>query len=1406
MFCRARLAFCGQNQQLVNRVVRRLQSSASSPKYFVITSKGTVGHSKVRGEKGSRVEPVPPLAEVYASFLSPQAALDVSRLFQKYSLFVRCLPGDSAIHLDYGVCRFLGLSPSSTSRMDPADDSDALWLGFINGFASLGAEKVSRFFRFASPGAKSLPSSFRNVGWINRTTRIMNVISVQAHSLVELYLYSNLVLCKPFDCSFVFLSPEEASRPPLSVLYDFCDFIPYLTFDSISKLEAEGIYELIEKKAFPAVHDMPRMGRRTRDCVKELGVESPSLLLQRMEDVGCFGFEDLIIHMLSRKASHIGRFLSELYDKCLTMIKLVDVVDRVNQAAMVDSQYVSFLNYLEKRCVSPSGVVLKVPSLGCDVKHLTNSERAYWYQRFIRFGLCGWDVSDQPNVVSYKWTADQEHVFTSVINCLNSTACQRFVVSGRDGTGKREVMDRMIAAVVLSGQQVVVLSATSIRCREHVLRLNERFRKSIPGIRIGHLSRLAHSEDQEQTKADLQSGELNLLISTPLLFRDPQHSFENLGLLILDEEQGMSLDPKVYGVPDLKVGVRSVSFTSHRLSGESLSLVQRFCTYFELNELSCPSAESIHAYSKNVLSMLRRECGEPFLTMLFPEVMPGDYEDSPQDTHGPQHNEPLQTSPMRIHSHSEHVDLVLMDRSDDNIRKIVLSEPTVRVVVPCSRVLASATSRYKRIFADHTSFRIVSPGSLTMDKNERDFADFARGWARLAITPSFPSWVGATPKCRLILIDSGESLSPITFSQIIESVESSRLQAFRETFDLFGPLGSSEPLPANMTLIRDVLSSWKRIHEGPEGEKYYPISPFNVIRSLLMKPQIVFLTSFQDAKQVTAMRTYASLLDANMYGRHHGDVEATVVAHFLGTEYFRQYQAGSAVFLALLPEMIREVLLKLSSSPETVSSLLAKCRWRLLEVWNSAGQKMPGIGLKTENRKMGFHGPESDVSDSNAALRYSAALLHDLESSISESAMIEQKLSFERIRKKGLSSPFSILSTLFEQFNVVPTRPFTDFVTSVLPDAWMALRNSGRGEESTDDSKNQTTHEVPTVDVNARICMSALAGPAIVEFAPSSFSCRLSPVYVPNPLIRLGLYNKVFEKERCADLAVLHEVSRLLHAEFGPLDESACVLLNFALLGALAEAVGLQRVVIGNDYVLYKPNFVRESLSSDLYDDVSLRRPGGDMKPGDSFAESEYGKDDTKKSLKTKRNHSSLFVTVSEKSEMFHAFDNSISRTLPMSGTEVAHPVPQSIHLDVLVKSLRQVLEVKDDNSCLSDSVDFSFASSVAPNDPFEIGQPIDQGPTVRLETFPPLIGGEDAEAAMLKATHATLRENALRNGSRTISAYFDYASGGFRERVSFSDAGTAVQHVFSILVKVGELANVPVAQYSLWTPESRNV
>ncbi len=141
----------------------------------------------------------------------------------------------------------------------------------------------------------------------------------------------------------------------------------------------------------------------------------------------------------------------------------------------------------------------------------------------------------------YAETEDQERAINDTLESMAGTHPMDRLVCGDVGFGKTEVALRAAYVAAMDGYQVAIVAPTTLLARQHTMGFIQRFAGT--NLRIGQLSRLVSAKDAAATKEGLKDGSVNIVIGTHALFAKTIE-FDNLGLLIVDEEQRFGVKQK----------------------------------------------------------------------------------------------------------------------------------------------------------------------------------------------------------------------------------------------------------------------------------------------------------------------------------------------------------------------------------------------------------------------------------------------------------------------------------------------------------------------------------------------------------------------------------------------------------------------------------------------------------------------------------------------------------------------------------------------------------------------------------------------------------------------------------------------------------------------------------------------
>ncbi|MAQ64264.1 MAG: hypothetical protein CL503_03080 [Actinobacteria bacterium] len=138
-------------------------------------------------------------------------------------------------------------------------------------------------------------------------------------------------------------------------------------------------------------------------------------------------------------------------------------------------------------------------------------------------------------------TPDQEKTIQAIKNDMEHSRPMDRLICGDVGYGKTELLIRATLKALDNQKQVAILVPTTLLAEQHLQTFTERL-KNTPYI-IKCLSRFITKKDQKEIIKQLKNNQCDCIIATHrLLSKDI--SFNNLGLLIVDEEQRFGVKHK----------------------------------------------------------------------------------------------------------------------------------------------------------------------------------------------------------------------------------------------------------------------------------------------------------------------------------------------------------------------------------------------------------------------------------------------------------------------------------------------------------------------------------------------------------------------------------------------------------------------------------------------------------------------------------------------------------------------------------------------------------------------------------------------------------------------------------------------------------------------------------------------
>ena len=158
----------------------------------------------------------------------------------------------------------------------------------------------------------------------------------------------------------------------------------------------------------------------------------------------------------------------------------------------------------------------------------------------------------------YEETPDQAAAIQAVMNDFKGDSPMERLVCGDVGYGKTEVALRAAFRIAEAGHQAVILAPTTVLAEQHYNTFRDRLAE-FP-LRVDVLSRFQSRSEQQKTLMDLAQGDVNIVVGTHRLLQKDVR-FNDLGLLIIDEEQRFGVKQKEY-IREMKANVDTLTMTA----------------------------------------------------------------------------------------------------------------------------------------------------------------------------------------------------------------------------------------------------------------------------------------------------------------------------------------------------------------------------------------------------------------------------------------------------------------------------------------------------------------------------------------------------------------------------------------------------------------------------------------------------------------------------------------------------------------------------------------------------------------------------------------------------------------------------------------------------------------------------
>lgn len=143
----------------------------------------------------------------------------------------------------------------------------------------------------------------------------------------------------------------------------------------------------------------------------------------------------------------------------------------------------------------------------------------------------------------YELTPGQKQSWQAIRMDMEAIRPMDRLLCGDVGFGKTEMAMRAAFKAFRSGYQAAILAPITILAEQHYQSFQKRIEGKNYGVRVALLSRFQSAKEQKEILSDLKHGLVDIIIGTHRLLSDDV-DFDNLGLIIIDEEQRFGVQQK----------------------------------------------------------------------------------------------------------------------------------------------------------------------------------------------------------------------------------------------------------------------------------------------------------------------------------------------------------------------------------------------------------------------------------------------------------------------------------------------------------------------------------------------------------------------------------------------------------------------------------------------------------------------------------------------------------------------------------------------------------------------------------------------------------------------------------------------------------------------------------------------
>jgi ATP-dependent DNA helicase RecG len=144
-------------------------------------------------------------------------------------------------------------------------------------------------------------------------------------------------------------------------------------------------------------------------------------------------------------------------------------------------------------------------------------------------------------ILPFQLTGAQKRVIQDILNDLQKSAPMNRLIQGDVGSGKTIVAVIAIVAAIQSGYQAALMAPTEVLAEQHYRKLVNWF--NLLHLPVDLLTGSTKVAKRRQIHAQLETGELPLLVGTHALIQDPVN-FQRLGLVVIDEQHRFGVEQR----------------------------------------------------------------------------------------------------------------------------------------------------------------------------------------------------------------------------------------------------------------------------------------------------------------------------------------------------------------------------------------------------------------------------------------------------------------------------------------------------------------------------------------------------------------------------------------------------------------------------------------------------------------------------------------------------------------------------------------------------------------------------------------------------------------------------------------------------------------------------------------------